>query len=154
MSTEELLNQAAALLESWTENSNAPEPNRLDVFLDVAHLIPAVSALQEAGWGYLATITGLDLGEDENAFEVMYHFCEVAAVLTLRMRIPREDAHVPSLIDVIPSVSFYERELMEMFGITVDGTPNTDHLFLPEDWPDGVYPLRKDFDIRSITAQS
>jgi ech hydrogenase subunit E len=33
---------------------------------------------------------------------------------------------------------------MEMFGVVVEGTPNTNRLFLPDDWPDGVYPLRKD----------
>jgi Ni,Fe-hydrogenase III component G len=32
-----------------------------------------------------------------------------------------------------------------MFGNTVAGTPNTARLFLPDEWPDGVYPLRKDF---------
>ncbi len=32
-----------------------------------------------------------------------------------------------------------------MFGITVEGTPVTDKLLLPDDWPDGVYPLRKSF---------
>jgi NADH-quinone oxidoreductase subunit D len=31
-----------------------------------------------------------------------------------------------------------------MFGVDVVGTPNPDRLFLPDDWPDGVYPLRKD----------
>jgi Ni,Fe-hydrogenase III component G len=25
------------------------------------------------------------------------------------------------------------------------GTPNTDRLVLSDDWPKGVYPLRKDF---------
>jgi Ni,Fe-hydrogenase III component G len=41
--------------------------------------------------------------------------------------------------------TLYERELIEMFGITIEGTPNTDKLLLPDDWPAGVYPLRKEF---------
>jgi Ni,Fe-hydrogenase III component G len=32
-----------------------------------------------------------------------------------------------------------------MLGITFVGTPNTDKLFLPDNWPMGVFPLRKDF---------
>jgi Ni,Fe-hydrogenase III component G len=32
-----------------------------------------------------------------------------------------------------------------MLGLTVTGTPDPSRLFLPDDWPDGVYPLRKDF---------
>ena len=41
--------------------------------------------------------------------------------------------------------TFFERELSEMFGITVVGTPNPDRLFLPDDWPTDAPPLRKDF---------
>jgi Ni,Fe-hydrogenase III component G len=33
-----------------------------------------------------------------------------------------------------------------MFGITVTGLRNPERLYLPEDWPVEVYPLRKDFD--------
>jgi len=31
-----------------------------------------------------------------------------------------------------------------MLGVEVTGLTNTDHLFLPDDWREGVYPLRKD----------
>ena len=61
---------------------------------------------------------------------------------------------VPSVCAIIPSASFFERELIEMFGITVDGTPNRDRLFLPDDWPQGVYPLRKDFKMEECRSRS
>jgi Ni,Fe-hydrogenase III component G len=77
--------------------------------------------------------------------EVLYQFCEGAAVLTLRVMIDRESAVIPTVCCLIPSASFFERELGEMFGITIEGTPNTERLFLPDEWPVGVYPLRKDF---------
>lgn len=150
MSTETHLKNATSLLAEWAKETTEPEPNRIDVVVEVSDLIPAVEALQAAHWGYLSAITGLDQGVEAGLLEVLYHFSEDAAVTTLRVPIPREDARVPSLIDVIPSVSFYERELSEMFGVTVEGTPDTSRLFLPDDWPDGVYPLRKDFDLASI----
>jgi Ni,Fe-hydrogenase III component G len=34
---------------------------------------------------------------------------------------------------------------MELFGVEIVGTPDTDRLVLPDDWPHGVYPLRKSF---------
>ncbi len=37
-----------------------------------------------------------------------------------------------------------------MFGITVIGLRNPAHLYLPDDWEDGVYPLRKEFDPQQI----
>jgi NADH:ubiquinone oxidoreductase subunit C len=139
------LEGVAVLLKPWSAETNTPQANRLDVVIGAADLVTAVAALRQAGWGYLAAITGLDLGVDAGRMEVLYHFCEGAAVLTLRVMIDRETAVIPTLCNLIPSASFFERELIEMFGITVEGTPNTDHLFLPDEWPEGVYPLRKDF---------
>lgn len=144
---------ATTLLSEWAEETRQPEPGRLDVIVPREKLPDAVRALVDARWGYLAAITGLDLGPEAGLFEVLYHFCSEAAVVTLRAPVPRDDAWVPSIYAIVPSVSFYERELMEMFGIAAVGTPNTDRLFLPDDWPDGVYPLRKDFSMEDAGAQ-
>lgn len=143
---------AAALLSAWAAETSQPEPDRLDAVVPREKLLAAVQTMVDARWGYLAAITGLDLGVEAGLFEVLYHFCSEAAVTTLRVPVPRDDAWVPSIYAIIPSVSFYERELMEMFGINVEGTPNTDRLFLPDDWPAGVYPLRKDFKMEDAGA--
>jgi Ni,Fe-hydrogenase III component G len=45
----------------------------------------------------------------------------------------------------VPTATLYERELQEMFGFVVAGTPDSGRLLLPDDWPDCVYPLRKSF---------
>ena len=37
-------------------------------------------------------------------------------------------------------------ELIEMFGFVIEDTPDPARLLLPDDWPDGVYPLRKAFE--------
>ena len=47
----------------------------------------------------------------------------------------------------------FERELSEMFGVTVVGIPNPERLYLPDDWPEGVYPLRKDFERRALNEE-
>ena len=49
------------------------------------------------------------------------------------------------LAGVIPGAVLYEREIQEMFGIVVEGIPDGRRLNLPDDWPDGVFPLRKDW---------
>ena len=153
MSTETVLQAAAALLSPWTRDTLDTEPNRLDVIVAVDDLCAAITAMSDAPWGYLATITGVDLGVEAGELEALYHFCEGAAITTLRVRVPRDAAVIPSIFAIIPSVSFYERELIEMFGFTVEGTPNTDRLFTPDDWPDGVYPLRKDVSFEDMQAQ-
>lgn len=152
MDTEKTLNTAESLLTPLATGSERPQPHWLELILPPDNLLGAVQALHDAQWGYLAAITGIDLGTEEGNIEVMYHFCEGAAIVGLRVYTPRDAAVVPSVCGIIPSASFYERELSEMLGVTVEGTPNTDRLFLPDDWPDGVYPLRKDFEMLPVNG--
>ncbi|MCP5095876.1 MAG: NADH-quinone oxidoreductase subunit C [Chloroflexi bacterium] len=149
MELERLLETAVTILKPWTIEQTAPEPERIDVYIDKASLLPAVATILEAEWGYLAAITGMDPGEDDENLEVLYHFCEGAAVVTLRVNVEKETAVLPSVCDLIPSASFFERELSEMFGIEITGTPDPSRLFLPDEWPEGTYPLRKAFQVES-----
>jgi Ni,Fe-hydrogenase III component G len=143
------LQQAGSLLARWAGDTRTPEPNRLDISIEALDLPASVAALSEGRWGYLAAITGLDLGVDAGIVEVLYHFCAGAAVLTLRVRTPRAAPAVPSICRIIASAGFFERELSEMLGVTVVDTPDPDRLFLPDDWPADVYPLRKDCDMKA-----
>jgi Ni,Fe-hydrogenase III component G len=120
-------------------------PDRRRIFLKVeaAELVPAVTLLKDKyDCAYLATITGVDKGE---TFELLYHFASPAASITVRTEVPRAEPRVASICAVIPGAIFYEREIQEMFGLTVEGIPDTRRLNLPDDWPDGQYPLRKDW---------
>ena len=120
-------------------------PDRRRIFLKVApaDLVAAATLLRDRyGAAHLSTISGVDLGE---SFELLYHFASTAAVLTVRTEIPKSAPCVASICPVIPGAVLYERELQEMFGITVDGIPDGRRLNLPDDWPDGQYPLRKDW---------
>jgi len=146
MDTNQALTTAQELLAPWTKETATPEPVRLDVVLDGSDLGAAAGALQAKGWGYLSALTGVDHGPAAGKLEALYHFCEGAAVATLRVPMPRAGGTVPSIAHLHPNAGFYERELQEMFGVTVAGTPDPSHMFLPDDWPDGVYPLLKDVD--------
>ena len=141
------LEQVQALLAQQVQAWYAPEANRLDARVDPASLLPAVRLLNDHRWGYLVAITGLDHGVEAGEMEALYHFCSGAEVLTLRVAIPRERASVPSICPILPYASVFERELAEMFGIEVEETPDLSRLFLPDDWPQGVYPLRKDAEL-------
>ena len=146
MKIEEAFAKAQEHLAGLGKGATNPEPNRLDVVIHSQDLYSAVAGLQSEKWGYLSAITGLDLGVAADGLEALYHFCSGAAVLTLRVPLPRQGGEVPSIHTLIPVADFFERELMEMFGVTVRDIRDASHLFLPDDWPDGVYPLLKDFD--------
>jgi len=146
MDIEEIFLTTRLLIEDLAAKIEQPAPDRLDVYLQRrADLVTAVAGLRVKRLGYLACITGLDPGTEQAAFEVLYHFCPGAAMINLRVEVPKVEATIPSLCSIIPSAESFERELQEMFGITVTGLRNSALLYLPDDWQAEVYPLRKDF---------
>jgi NADH-quinone oxidoreductase subunit D len=148
MTTETILQRAGEVLAPFSKGNSTPETNRLDVQIEASDLPAATAVILSNNLGYLSAITPTDLGKEVNKLEVIYHFCEGAAITSLRIHLPREDQpDIPSVSDQIPVASFFERELGEMLGVHVVGTPDSSRLFLPDDWPDGVYPLREDFTI-------
>ncbi len=153
MNTETALQTASNALSPWAKEIKTIGANRLDVVIAAEDLLAAVNALNAAGLNFLSAITGLDLGPASGELEVLYHFCESAAVVTLRVHLPRAQAQVPTVSGTLPTASLFERELSEMLGVTIAGAEYPQYLFLPDSWPTGVYPLRKDFQAAKTTAK-
>jgi Ni,Fe-hydrogenase III component G len=154
MDTEEIFETARLLVEEWAEKIETPAPNRMDIYMKSKEdLIAAVAGLRVKRLGYLAGITGLDPGVECEHFEVLYHFCPGPAILNLRVQVPKNSSTIASLCAIIPSAESFERELMEMFGIQVTGLRTPEKLYLPEDWPDGVFPLRKEYNSQALIDQ-
>jgi Ni,Fe-hydrogenase III component G len=63
----------------------------------------------------------------------------------MRTKISKDNPHVESVCPFFPGAILYERELQDMFGIVVDHIPDPRRLVLPDDWPAGQFPLRKDW---------
>lgn len=142
---------ARLLTEEFAENIEFTELDCMNVYMqDRNDLITVVAGLRVKRLGYLSCITGLDPALDSEYIEVLYHFCPNGVVINLRIKIPKSDPRIASLCSIVPNAEPYERELSEMLGIRVEGLRNQDHLYLPEDWQEGVYPLRKDFKPQSI----
>ncbi len=91
------------------------------------------------------------MGVDERSVNMrfaMYHIfnCETERRhVILKVTTAPNDLRIPSITPVVVGASWSEREAMDMLGIVFDGHPEPERLILPEDWPEGVYPLRKDF---------
>ncbi len=154
MTTDEILALAQGVVQSWDWATEVswPKPERLDVQVkDIKQLLPIIVGLRVKRLGYLSAIVGVDLGAQANEMEVLYFFCPENAIIALRVRVPRQGGTLPSLCDVIPSAEVFERELREMFGIEITGMHTYDHLYLPDGWPEGVYPLRRDFEPAAIS---
>ncbi len=72
------------------------------------------------------------------AFDKDHLLCSLLAQL------PPEDATIPSISDMVPAASWAEREMLDLVGIEPVGHRYLKRLVLPDGWPDGVHPLRKD----------
>ncbi len=110
-----------------------------DVFKQALHYLK-----EHWNANHIITITGTDYGE---TFGLLYHLFipDKNTIITLKTEIPREPAEIPTVTDIFPGANLYEREVYDMLGIKFINHPNLKRLLLPEDWPEGVHPLRKDF---------
>lgn len=96
---------------------------------------------------HFSVISPVDLGE---CVDLLYHFSLFygrhlkAIALVLRVTLAKTDLVIPTITDLIPGAIFSEREVQEMMGVTVKGIPDPRRLFIPEDFPKGVYPWRRD----------
>ena len=126
----------------------SPRANRIFVLIKVDKLRDAVTYLKEKeGLFHLATITGIDLGEER---EINYHFNRPNLIFTIKVRIPGEKSVVPSITDIIPGAVLYEREVNDLIGVYPEGHPNPKRLLMTEEWPEGIYPLLKKWDVKSL----
>jgi len=125
-------------------------PRNVFVLVKTEKLKDAVSyIMKNLNYQYVITITGVDLIK-QNQMEVIYHLTDYSNTISLRVRIPRDNPKVPTITDIIPGATLYEREVHDMFGIVFEGHPNLVKLLLPDGWPEDLHPLRKDVTVQQI----
>ncbi len=129
------------------------KPLRIKIQVEPQHIVGVANFLRESmGFDHAESVAGTDYPKD-NQIEVIYHLGsysreELAAhILWLTTRTDRDDARLPTLINVYKSVEYHERECYEMLGVYFEGHPRNERFLLPEDWAD-IPPLRKDFRIK------
>jgi len=103
----------------------------------------------------LNVLSGLDLRRlkgEFNGLAVGYHMSALHPDgdtwrtihrCALRVDVPLEDPHVPSVSRVWRTAEWHEREAYDMYGIVFDGNLDLRRILLPDDWEG--YPLRKDY---------
>ena len=63
--------------------------------------------------------------------------------MNIAVELPKSKPEIETISDLIPGAVITEREKQEMLGVKVINIPDNRRLFLPEDFPEGVYPWRK-----------
>jgi NADH-quinone oxidoreductase subunit C len=90
------------------------------------------------------TASGVDL---RYHMEILYHFLieDINLLISLRVKLQKPKLEIDSLSPIFEGSSWIEREIHEILGINFKGHPDLKRLLLPDDWPEGVYPLRRDY---------
>jgi len=129
------------------------KPLRIKIQVEPQDIVGVASFLRDSmGFDHAESVAGTDYPKD-NQIEVVYHLGsysreELAAhILWLTARTNKDDARLPTLINIYKSVEYHERECYEMLGVYFEGHPRNERFLLPEDWAD-IPPLRKDFRIK------
>ena len=91
----------------------------------------------------LCTVTGLDCGEE---FQLIYHLArEDGIVLSAEENAPKSDPVFQTATDLYKGGMLFELEARNLLGLTIRGIPDDIRYPLPDGWPEGEYPLRKEW---------
>lgn len=137
----EIIEVLKSRLGSGLKEARVQRARRVFAVVDRERYKEAIRALASVGLDFLEAITGLDAGDH---FEVIAHVGRDVSV-AVKAIVSKDDPRIDSIVDVFKGAEIYEREVWEMLGVTFEGNPQLRRVFLPEDWPKGVYPLRKEF---------
>lgn len=141
------LNQLKAEFGAAIQRADLPADNRLFLYVESAAIKPVCQHLfREMDARYIISIgaddrpySGQFLVAHDFAFDPEHVLCSVLTHL------PADNPRLDSISEVVPAANWAEREIRDLIGIEPVGHPYPKRLVLPDGWPDGSHPLRKDF---------
>ncbi|MGD0538886.1 MAG: NADH-quinone oxidoreductase subunit C [Verrucomicrobiota bacterium] len=154
MVARERLNQLKAQFGAAIQRVDLPADQRLFVFVEPAALRAICQHLfRELDARYVVSV-GADDRPFSGAFLVAHNFAFDAdhILCSVLTHLPADRPQVDSISAAVPAASWAEREIRDLVGIEMLGHPYPKRLVLPDGWPDGVHPLRKDFAWNEVPA--
>ncbi len=102
-------------------------------------------------------ITALDT---RKGIEMLYHFSfdQRGCILSIRTFVPMPLPEIESIAQIISGAEYIEREIHDLLGVNFKNHPNLKRFILADDWPEGLYPLRREhkcqFPYRTVEEQN
>ncbi|MCQ8892953.1 MAG: NADH-quinone oxidoreductase subunit C [Candidatus Methanosuratincola sp.] len=100
-----------------------------------------VGRLAGLGFNHVVAMTGVDMNE---GIDLLLHLGS-SLMVTVRVRLDPSRPKISSVSDILPGAEMREREVRDLLGVEFEGHPSPSRFMVSEDWPAGVYPLRKAF---------
>jgi Ni,Fe-hydrogenase III large subunit/Ni,Fe-hydrogenase III component G len=146
MIAREMFEEFKARFGPLIERADLPSDRRLFVFVDRSVVkFVCQHIFRELDARYVASI-GTDDRPFSGKFLVAHNFAfdkdhVLCSVLT---QLPENDLKIDSITKMVPAASWAEREMRDLLGIEPVGHEYLKRLVLPDGWPEGKHPLRKD----------
>jgi Ni,Fe-hydrogenase III large subunit/Ni,Fe-hydrogenase III component G len=116
--------------------------------------IPETADRAAAAGLRLASLFGTDEGPAQGfAVHHVWASADPPGLVRLWAPIGREAPRFPSIAARHPVANWFEREIMDYLGPLPEGHPNQNRVALHDDWPEGEWALRRDFDERRPVAR-
>jgi Ni,Fe-hydrogenase III large subunit/Ni,Fe-hydrogenase III component G len=149
-SLQPILNEVTQRFGPRLESVQAARPNEVYIRAKMDLVAGFTAHLYRKWAARLVSVFADDARDKEGAFHLYYVLALDSAhgFIVLRVPVSPETPEFTSLTNVIHAVNWQEREVQDMFGLKLLGHPNPRRCALHDDWPE-VYPLRKDFDLRT-----
>ena len=94
---------------------------------------------------HCSAIAGVDwVDHMQTVYFITNYFSSIT--IEIKVDIPNDDLHVPSVAPVWQGANWHERETYELFGIIFDGHPKLERLLTPKSYE--FYPFRKSYKLR------
>ena len=145
MSSEEKIKQDLINKFKYLENSVRIQRERR-IFLEVKYenFVEIFEyAVRQLKFPHLCTITGLD---EQDKLSFIYHLAQDSGILlNIKTSVPKSNPVLKTVIPYFAGADIYEREVVDLLGVKVEGLEPGNRYPLPDNWPAGQYPLRKDW---------
>lgn len=127
------------------ENFEQPRGTRLFVDVVRAGIRDVANEVVKMGGRYLVSVGADNIARD-GTLRLIHTFGldRDDLYLGLRTSAPADDPVFDSITPDIPNAGWSERECMDLLGMKFAGHPKPKRLVLADDWPEGIYPLRKE----------
>jgi Ni,Fe-hydrogenase III component G len=124
-------------------------PKRVYIELKPESLVKVATYIFKDLGARLNIASGVDTQAN---IEILYHFSIenfepefLNLIISFRVKLDRNKPAIDSLAPVFNGANWIEREMHDILGINFEGHPDLRKLLLPDEWPEGVYPLRRDY---------
>jgi len=84
--------------------------------------------------------------ESGDQLDYWFYNLENGPWIKLSVQLTPGDRTVPSLSEQIHAIDWHERQAEDLFGLVFKGHPKLGDFVLHEEWPEGVNPMRPEFD--------